>query len=77
MKLVFAFRYRNTLIISYINDVVIKIVYRLIAKDNRNAHCISVVSLTQNILILFISNYRKNCKSDNASRDIFIIDTLV
>ncbi len=41
----------------YINDVVIKIMYRLITKDNQNAHCISVVFLTQNILISFILNY--------------------
>ncbi len=56
----------------YINNVVIKIIYKLIAKDNRDAHCISIVSLTQNILMLFILNYRKSRKSNNASRNIFI-----
>ncbi len=46
--------------------------YKLIAKNSRNTHCISVVSLTQNILMLFILNYRESRKSDNTSQDIFI-----
>ncbi len=45
--------------------------YRSIAKNNQDTHCTSVVSSIQNILMSFILNYRKNCKSNNASRDIF------
>jgi hypothetical protein len=47
-------------------------VYKLIAKNNRNIYYISIVSSIQNILILFILNYRESCKSNNTSRDIFI-----
>jgi len=47
-------------------------VYKLIAKNNRNKYCISVISLIQSILMSFILNYWKNCKSNNASQDIFI-----
>jgi len=67
------FCYRDILIVSYINNIVIKIViYKLIAKNNRDAHYISVVSSILSISILLILNYRESCKSENASRDIFI-----
>ncbi len=57
----------------YINDVVIKnIMYRLIAKDNRVAHCICVVSSTQSIFMSLTLNYRKSRKSDYANRNMFI-----
>jgi len=59
--------------VSYINNIVTKIIiYKLITKNDRVIYYIYVVSSIQSILILFILNYWKSCKSNCIDRNIFI-----